>query len=123
MSDSANSPSDAHGDHPGSPGVLSGDTILIDGLGDGVLLGGHELRTFLHSVSQNIISDFQKDDFDLGGHMINLHDLTSYNPGSAIGSVPGFNQPTQVPIGTPISLQFISSALLFLPEILGVIPR
>lgn len=30
------------------------------------------------------------------------------------------DNPTQVPIGTPIALMFISAALLFLPSILGV---
>ena len=32
------------------------------------------------------------------------------------------DHPIQVPIGTPIALEFIASALLFLPEILGPLP-
>ena len=44
--------------------------------------------------------------------------------GFAIGAIMKFKQhkdnPTQIPIGTPIALTFISAALLFLPSILGV---
>jgi intracellular multiplication protein IcmD len=44
--------------------------------------------------------------------------------GFAIGSVMKFKQhkdnPTQIPIGTPIALVFIAAALLFLPSILSV---
>lgn len=44
--------------------------------------------------------------------------------GFAIGAIMKFKQhkdnPTQIPIGTPIALLFIASALLFLPNILGV---
>lgn len=44
--------------------------------------------------------------------------------GFAIGAIMKFkmhkDNPTQVPIGTPISLVFIAAALLFLPNILGV---
>lgn len=44
--------------------------------------------------------------------------------GFAIGAVMKFKQhkdnPTQIPIGTPIALLFIAAALLFLPSILGV---
>lgn len=44
--------------------------------------------------------------------------------GFAIGAVMKFKQhkdnPTQIPIGTPIALLFIAAALLFLPTILGV---
>jgi intracellular multiplication protein IcmD len=42
----------------------------------------------------------------------------------SIGAIMKFKQhkdnPTQIPIGTPIALVFISAALLFLPTILGV---
>jgi intracellular multiplication protein IcmD len=50
----------------------------------------------------------------------------SYLAGLAfsIGAIMKFKQhkdnPTQVPIGTPIALVFIAAALLFLPTILGV---
>lgn len=44
--------------------------------------------------------------------------------GFSIGAIMKFKQhkdnPTQIPIGTPIALVFIASALLFLPTILGV---
>lgn len=42
----------------------------------------------------------------------------------AIGAIMKFKQhkdnPTQIPIGTPIALVFIAAALLFLPTILGI---
>lgn len=42
----------------------------------------------------------------------------------AIASIMKFKQhkdnPTQIPIGTPIALLFVSAALLFLPTVLGV---
>ncbi|KTD64987.1 hypothetical protein [Legionella shakespearei] len=50
----------------------------------------------------------------------------SYLAGLAfsIGAIMKFKQhkdnPTQIPIGTPIALVFIAAALLFLPSILGV---
>lgn len=44
--------------------------------------------------------------------------------GFAVGAIMKFKQhkdnPTQIPIGTPIALLFIAAALLFLPTILGV---
>lgn len=44
--------------------------------------------------------------------------------GFAIGAIMKFKQhkdnPTQIPVGTPIALLFIASALLFLPSVLGV---
>jgi len=44
--------------------------------------------------------------------------------GFAIGAIMKFKQhkdnPTQIPIGTPVALVFIAAALLFLPSILGV---
>ena len=44
--------------------------------------------------------------------------------GFSIGAIMKFKQhkdnPTQIPIGTPIALVFISAALLFLPSILSV---
>ena len=42
----------------------------------------------------------------------------------AVGAIVKFkahkDNPTQIPIGTPIALMFIAGALLFLPSILGV---
>ena len=44
--------------------------------------------------------------------------------GFSIGAIMKFKQhkdnPTQIPIGTPIALVFIAAALLFMPSILGV---
>ena len=44
--------------------------------------------------------------------------------GFSIGAIMKFKQhkdnPTQIPIGTPIALVFISAALLFMPSILGM---
>ena len=44
--------------------------------------------------------------------------------GFSIGAIMKFKQhkdnPTQIPIGTPIALVFIAAALLFLPSVLGV---
>ncbi|WP_242604576.1 type IV secretion protein IcmD [Legionella fairfieldensis] len=44
--------------------------------------------------------------------------------GFSIGAIMKFKQhkdnPTQIPIGTPIALLFIAAALLFLPSILGI---
>lgn len=44
--------------------------------------------------------------------------------GFSIGAIMKFKQhkdnPTQIPIGTPIALIFIAAALLFLPTILGI---
>lgn len=44
--------------------------------------------------------------------------------GFAIGAVLKFKQhkdnPTQIPVGTPVALLFISAALIFLPNIFGV---
>lgn len=44
--------------------------------------------------------------------------------GFSVGAIMKFKQhkdnPTQIPIGTPIALLFIAAALLFLPSILGV---
>ncbi|WP_425170079.1 type IV secretion protein IcmD [Legionella sp.] len=44
--------------------------------------------------------------------------------GFSIGAIMKFKQhkdnPTQIPIGTPVALVFIAAALLFLPTILGI---
>jgi intracellular multiplication protein IcmD len=44
--------------------------------------------------------------------------------GFSIGAIMKFKQhkdnPTQIPIGTPVAMLFIASALLFLPSILGM---
>ena len=44
--------------------------------------------------------------------------------GFSVGAIMKFkahkDNPTQIPIGTPVALVFISAALLFLPTILGI---
>lgn len=58
------------------------------------------------------------------GKLAKLITATSYiaGLGFAIGAVLKFKQhkdnPTQIPIGTPVALLFVASALLFLPSIL-----
>ena len=66
---------------------------------------------------------------EITGSFVNLTKLItagSYLAGLAfaIGAIMKFKQhkdnPTQIPIGTPIALVFIAAALLFLPTILGI---
>lgn len=70
----------------------------------------------LGSVATNVRSDF--------GNLTKLITAGSYlaGLGFSIGAVMKFKQhkdnPTQIPIGTPIALVFIAAALLFLPTIL-----
>lgn len=58
------------------------------------------------------------------GSLAQLITATSYiaGLGFAIGSILKFKQhkdnPTQIPIGTPVALLFVAAALLFLPSIL-----
>jgi intracellular multiplication protein IcmD len=60
------------------------------------------------------------------GRVADLITAVSYVAGLAffIGAIMKFKQhkdnPTQIPVGTPIALVFIATALLFLPSILGV---
>ncbi len=70
------------------------------------------------SVAATVTSSF--------GQIAQLITAGSYIAGLAfsIGAIMKFKQhkdnPTQVPVGTPIALLFIAAALLFLPSILGV---
>jgi intracellular multiplication protein IcmD len=72
----------------------------------------------LGQIADNITSNFSS--------LTQLITACSYiaGLGFAIGAIMKFkmhkDNPTQVPIGTPISLVFIAAALLFLPSILGV---
>jgi intracellular multiplication protein IcmD len=72
----------------------------------------------LGQIAANITSNFSQ--------LTNLITACSYiaGLGFAIGAIMKFkmhkDNPTQVPIGTPISLVFIAAALLFLPSILSV---
>jgi len=60
------------------------------------------------------------------GSLAKLITAGSYlaGPGFSIGAIMKFKQhkdnPTQIPIGTPIALVFIAAALLFLPSMLGI---
>lgn len=87
---------------------------------------------FLSWVSQNAVAG----DMSIGamastitGSFTNLAKLITAGSylaglGFSIGAIMKFKQhkdnPTQIPIGTPIALVFIAAALLFLPSILGV---
>ncbi|NKB46537.1 MAG: type IV secretion protein IcmD [Legionellales bacterium] len=72
----------------------------------------------LGSIAGNVITTFT--------NLAKLITAASYlaGLGFAIGAIMKFKQhkdnPTQIPIGTPIALVFIAAALLFLPSILGV---
>ena len=72
----------------------------------------------LGDVASSITSSFSQ--------VTKLITAGSYLAGLAfsIGAIMKFKQhkdnPTQIPIGTPIALVFIAAALLFLPSILGV---
>jgi intracellular multiplication protein IcmD len=60
------------------------------------------------------------------GNLAKLITAMSYMAGLAfaVGAIMKFKQhkdnPTQIPIGTPIALLFIAAALLFLPTVLGI---
>lgn len=70
------------------------------------------------SVANTITSNF--------GSLTQLITAGSYIAGTGfgVGTILKFKQhkdnPTQIPIGTPISMAFIAAALLFFPTILGV---
>lgn len=72
----------------------------------------------LGTMSQNVYNTF--------GQVTQLITAASYlaGLGFSIGAIMKFKQhkdnPTQIPIGTPIALVFIGAALLFLPSILDV---
>lgn len=74
--------------------------------------------TSLGSMASTIVSSF--------ANLTKLVTAGSYlaGIGFAVGAIMKFKQhkdnPTQIPIGTPIALTFIAAALLFLPTILGV---
>ncbi len=83
-----------------------------------VIAGEASAETTLGTMASSITKTFE----NLG----KLITAGSYIAGLAfsIGAIMKFKQhkdnPTQIPIGTPISLTFIAAALLFLPSILGV---
>ncbi|MCW8410112.1 type IV secretion protein IcmD [Legionella sp. PATHC035] len=91
------------------------------------------LLTFLtlvsnHAAANTVVSLGQMAS-NITGSFANLAKLITAGAylaglGFSIGAIMKFKQhkdnPTQIPIGTPIALVFISAALLFLPSILGV---
>ena len=83
-----------------------------------ILLSGEASALTVGSMAASITSSFTD--------LTKLITAGSYLAGLAfsIGAIMKFKQhkdnPTQVPIGTPIALVFIAAALLFLPTILGI---
>lgn len=83
-----------------------------------ILLSGEASALTVGSMAASITSSFSD--------LTKLITAGSYLAGLAfsIGAIMKFKQhkdnPTQVPIGTPIALVFIAAALLFLPTILGI---
>ncbi len=77
--------------------------------------------TNLSGVASEIVSNF--------GELAKLITAGSYiaGMGFAIGAILKFkahkDNPTQIPIGTPIALIFIAAALIFLPTIFGVVGK
>ncbi len=99
----------------------SNGRMLTWGLGFAFLIIAGEAvasGTTLGSMASSITKSFY--------NVAKLITAGSYLAGLAfsIGAIMKFKQhkdnPTQIPIGTPISLVFIAAALLFLPSILGV---
>jgi len=82
------------------------------------LFAGEAFSTNLGNMASSITSSFT--------NLAKLITAGSYlaGLGFSIGAIMKFKQhkdnPTQIPIGTPIALVFIAAALLFLPSILSV---
>lgn len=91
--------------------------VLISCLGL-MLFAGEAGALTLGSMAKSITGSF--------GSLTKLITAGSYlaGLGFSIGAIMKFKQhkdnPTQIPIGTPIALVFIAAALLFLPTILGI---
>ncbi len=83
-----------------------------------LMITGHAMALTVGGMASSITSSFQS--------LTKLITAGSYlaGLGFSIGAIMKFKQhkdnPTQIPIGTPIALVFIAAALLFLPTILGV---
>ncbi len=96
---------------------LKGLVFLLTSISTRCVLAGSSTED-LGDIASNITSNFTD--------LTNLITACSYiaGLGFAIGAIMKFkmhkDNPTQVPIGTPISLVFIAAALLFLPSILSV---
>lgn len=94
--------------------------IIMHGAGFLLILISHKALAgvTLGNMATSIVNTFESVGRAITG--------ASYVAGLAfsIGAILKFKQhkdnPTQIPIGTPISLVFISAALLFLPSVLSV---
>lgn len=97
--------------------AIVGRVLCVAGLAFGAseALAGISLGT----VATTVTSSFEA--------LAKLITATAYiaGLGFAIGAIMKFKQhkdnPTQIPIGTPIALLFIAAALIFLPTIFGVV--
>jgi intracellular multiplication protein IcmD len=89
---------------------------LLTFSGAALAVGGGDLT--IGGMASSITSSFE--------NLSKLITAASYlaGLGFAVGAIMKFKQhkdnPTQIPIGTPIALVFIAAALLFLPSILDV---
>lgn len=98
--------------------ILKGLVAFCFLLGGMVFSGSALADQSLGTIASNIYANFE--------NLTKLITACSYiaGLGFAIGAIMKFkmhkDNPTQVPIGTPISLVFIAAALLFMPSILGV---
>lgn len=125
------------GTHPSCPRELAGtprsdtvadrhgDTILISRLAHSVLHGVHEMRMVSDgpNTGRSAVSIWLHGDHsDPGAYALGKYDLIPSSLGKGMSALLGSDQPTQIPIGTPIALVFIAGALLFLPSILGDVP-
>lgn len=92
--------------------------LWLVGLSLMVIAGEAAASTSLGTMASNITGTFTS--------LTKLITAGSYiaGLGFSIGAIMKFKQhkdnPTQIPIGTPVALVFIAAALLFLPSILGV---
>lgn len=92
--------------------------MCVGGLSLMTIAGGALASTSLGSMASSIVDSFTS--------LARLITAGSYlaGLGFSIGAIMKFKQhkdnPSQIPIGTPIALVFIAAALLFLPSILGV---
>ena len=96
-------------------GMLSITTLtLLALLSQEAVAGGMTLGNMASNITQSFTSLAKL--ITAGSYLAGL--------GFSVGAIMKFKQhkdnPTQIPIGTPIALVFIAAALLFLPSILGV---
>ncbi|NKB46538.1 MAG: type IV secretion protein IcmD [Legionellales bacterium] len=97
-------------------GLLGLQIVLLIGIFSASAYAGTSLN--IGDIASNVLKSFE--------NLARLITAASYlaGLGFAIGAIMKFKQhkdnPTQIPIGTPIALVFIAAALLFLPSILGV---